>query len=118
MISRYFVIIVLVFSSVIIRAQVPNSKKARITAVENSLMPYVPIRDFKGWNLPARMKFYRVPGVSIAVIHNFKLDWVKGYGLADTLKNIPVTSETMFSVSHLMLVLPRIKFLPCRFGIF
>ncbi len=101
MISRYFVIIVLVFSSVIIRAQVPTSMKARITAVENSLMPYVPIKEFKGWNLPARMKFYRVPGVSIAVIHNFKLDWVKGYGLADTLKNIPVTPETLFSAGSI-----------------
>ena len=47
------------------------------------------------------MKYYKAPGVSIAVIKDFKVDWARGYGLADTTKNIPVTTETMFSAGSI-----------------
>ncbi|WP_233219313.1 serine hydrolase [Adhaeribacter arboris] len=47
------------------------------------------------------MQFYRVPGLSIAVIHNFKLDWTKAYGLAGTSRQIPVTTKTMFSAGSI-----------------
>lgn len=43
------------------------------------------------------MKYYQVPGVSIAVIKDFCIGWAKGYGLADTLSRKAVTTETMFS---------------------
>ncbi len=64
-------------------------------------MPYVPVAGFPGWNITERMKYYGVPGVSIAVIKDFKLDWAKGYGLADTVKKIPVTDKTMFSAGSI-----------------
>ena len=73
----------------------------RIAAVENNLIPFVPVKGFKGWNIIDRMRYYKVPGVSIAVIKNYKIDWAKGYGLADTSKNIPVTTETMFSAGSI-----------------
>jgi CubicO group peptidase (beta-lactamase class C family) len=73
----------------------------RIAAVENNLIPFVPVKGFKGWNIIDRMKYYKVPGVSIAVIKDYKIDWAKGYGLADTSKNIPVTTETMFSAGSI-----------------
>lgn len=69
----------------------------KILQVENNLIPYVPVKGFKGWNIIDRMKYYKVPGLSIAVINDYKIEWAKGYGLADTLKNTPVTTETMFS---------------------
>jgi CubicO group peptidase (beta-lactamase class C family) len=47
------------------------------------------------------MKYYNVPGVSIAVIKDYKIDWAKGYGLADTLQKSPVTTETMFSAGSI-----------------
>lgn len=47
------------------------------------------------------MRYYKVPGATIAVIKDFKIDWAKGYGLADTLKKIPVTTETMFSAGSI-----------------
>ena len=34
--------------------------------------------------LADRMKFYKVPGVSIAVINNGKIEWAKGYGALET----------------------------------
>ena len=73
----------------------------QIKQVENNLIPYVPIKGFKGWNIIDRMKYYNVPGVSIAVIKDFKIAWAKGYGLADTTKKIPVTTETMFSAGSI-----------------
>ncbi len=79
-------------------AQRPNP---RIAEVENSLMPYVPVVGLKGYNLTERMKFYRVPGVSIAVIHDYKIEWTKAYGLADTLTRRPVTTETLFSAGSI-----------------
>lgn len=73
----------------------------RIYDVENNLMPYVPIKGFKGWNILDRMKYYNVQGVSIAVIKDYKIDWAKGYGFTDTLKRIPVSTQTMFSAGSI-----------------
>lgn len=73
----------------------------RIKEVENNLIPFVPVKDFQGWNILDRMKYYKVPGVSIAVIKDYKIDWAKGYGLADTIQKIPVTTETMFSAGSI-----------------
>ncbi len=78
-----------------------QSTNPRIAQVENSLLPYVPVEGLKGWNLPERMKFHRVPGLSIAVIRDYKIDWTKAYGLADTMKRIQVTTETMFSAGSI-----------------
>ena len=79
----------------------PKSLPDLIKAVENNLIPYVPVKGFKGWNILDRMKYYSVPGVSIAVIKDYKLDWAKGYGLADTSRKTPVTTNTMFSAGYI-----------------
>ena len=84
----------------------------RIAAVENSLLPYVPVEGLKGWNLQERMRYHRVPGLSVAVIHNYRVDWVKSYGLADTTNRRPVTNETMFSagsISKLVAAMAALK---------
>ena len=72
-----------------------------ILQVENNLIPYVPVKGFKGWNIIDRMKYYKVPGLSIAVIKDYKIDWAKSYGLADTINKTPVTTETMFSAGSI-----------------
>jgi CubicO group peptidase (beta-lactamase class C family) len=69
----------------------------RIAAVENGLSTYLPVAGVPGQNLLDRMRVYGVPGLSIAVIHEGKLAWAKGYGWADTLRKVPVTTETLFS---------------------
>ena len=75
--------------------------KDRINQVENNLIPYVPVKGFNGWNIIERMKYYKVPGLSIAVIKDFKIDWAKGYGLADTIQKTKVTTKTMFSAGSI-----------------
>jgi len=84
----------------------------RIEEVENNLIPFVPVKGFKGWNIIDRMKYYKVPGVSIAVIKDYKIDWAKGYGLADTTQKTPVTIETMFSagsISKFLMAITALK---------
>jgi CubicO group peptidase (beta-lactamase class C family) len=50
-------------------------------------------------SLSDRMAFYKVPGVSIAVIDKGKIAWAKGYGMAR--EGQPVTPETQFSTGSI-----------------
>ncbi len=75
--------------------------KARIKSVENGLIPLVPVKGFKSWTIEERMKHHNIPGVSIAVINNFKIEWVKAYGWADTVRKIPMTTQTMLSAGSI-----------------
>jgi CubicO group peptidase (beta-lactamase class C family) len=44
---------------------------------------------------------FHVPGVSIAVIKDFKIEWAKGYGVADVETGAPVTTDTMFQAASI-----------------
>ncbi|MDQ3132967.1 MAG: beta-lactamase family protein, partial [Acidobacteriota bacterium] len=94
---KQIILLSILLLSLVGRTFAQNSETdKRIRAVENNLIPFVPVKGFERWNIADRMKYYKVSGASIAVIKDFKIDWAKGYGLADTAKNIPVTTETMF----------------------
>jgi len=68
----------------------------RIGRVENGLLPVVPVKGDRGLNILERLKFYKVPGVSVAVISNYQVDWAKGYGVMDAGTKAPVTDKTLF----------------------
>src|SRR5664279_2583638 len=71
--------------------------ETKITQVENNLSGWVQISDKPNkWTLAERMKFYHAHGVSIAVIKDYKIEWAKGYGWADSAEQRPVTIETLF----------------------
>lgn len=67
--------------------------------LEQNLLPPLLIKGEKGWTLAERMQYYRVPGVSIAVIKDFKIQWSKGYGIKDVNTGEPVTAETLFQAA-------------------
>jgi CubicO group peptidase (beta-lactamase class C family) len=67
-----------------------------IARVENGLRPPVPVKGDPGMNILERLKFYNVPGVSVAVISNYKVEWAKGYGVMDAETKAPVTEKTLF----------------------
>jgi CubicO group peptidase (beta-lactamase class C family) len=73
----------------------------RIKQVENSLGDWVWTQYDTTWNLEERMKYHHVNGVSIAVISDFKLDWIKAYGWADVAENRPVTEKTLFQAASI-----------------
>ena len=47
------------------------------------------------------MKQFKVPGVSIAVIKDFKIVATYAYGVADVETGVPVTTETMFQAASI-----------------
>ncbi len=74
----------------------------RIKKVENSLMDWAQTPDsLLRWNIEERMKSHNVKGVSIAVIHNFKIEWAKGYGWADVSEKRKVTPHTLFQAASI-----------------
>jgi CubicO group peptidase (beta-lactamase class C family) len=52
-------------------------------------------------SLPERMEFHNTPGVSIAVINNFEIEWAKGYGVVKAGSSATVTPDTLFQAASL-----------------
>lgn len=52
-------------------------------------------------DVEAVLKQFNVPGVSIAVINHFAVEWAKGYGVADKEAGTPVTAETLFQAASI-----------------
>jgi CubicO group peptidase (beta-lactamase class C family) len=47
-------------------------------------------------SIEARMRFYGVPGLSVAVIHDGKIAWTRAYGRADVAARAAMTTDTIF----------------------
>lgn len=73
----------------------------RIKSVENNLQGWTKIKGEPEWTLNERMKYYRVNGISIVVTKDFKIDWAKGYGWADSLSGKPVNTATLFQAGSI-----------------
>jgi CubicO group peptidase (beta-lactamase class C family) len=73
----------------------------RIKQVENSLGDWVRTQNDTTWNLEERMKHHNIMGVSIAVVHDSKLEWARGYGWADVSEKRPVTDKTLFQAASI-----------------
>jgi CubicO group peptidase (beta-lactamase class C family) len=82
--------------------QTPNTVQDRISAVENNLAPNTIYgEELPKLNLQKQMAAYNVPGLSIAVIKDYKIDWTKGYGWADVEEKRPVTTDTRFQAASI-----------------
>src|SRR5207302_1467056 len=51
--------------------------------------------------LADRLAYYRVPGVSVAVINNGKLEWAKGFGTLSARSTNPITTKTLFQAASI-----------------
>lgn len=92
------------FLSVVLFATVlaaQSDLELRMQRVENGLLPQVLIKGEPAWTLAERMQHYKVPGVSLAIIHDFKIVWSKAYGLKDTETKEPVTLNTLFQAGSI-----------------
>lgn len=103
--KKHFIICLLIVAAVTAKAQRQRNYtpevETRIKRVENSLGDWVKIQDSVGWNILDRMTYYRINGVSVAVINNYKVEWVKGYGWADSAQKISVTPGSMFQAASI-----------------
>ena len=97
-----FILLMLVLSSTC-PAQSTTDFAARIQRVEDGLLPDNVI---KGQPLPQmklvdRMKYYGTPGVSIAAINNYKIEWARGYGVRGVGSNEAVSPDTLFQAASI-----------------
>ena len=69
--------------------------------VETGLCTPVVIEGDSTWTIEERMKHYGVPGMSIAIIDDFKIAWVKSYGVMDSTSSRPVTDSTLFQAASI-----------------
>jgi CubicO group peptidase (beta-lactamase class C family) len=54
-----------------------------------------------GLTLQQVMKQLHTPGMSIAVIKDFKIHWAKGYGVADVKTGRPIDADTLFQAASI-----------------
>ena len=90
-----------------------NDLAGRIQRVENGLLPSTVI---KGQSLPTmkladRMKYHKIPGVSIAVINDYKIEWARGYGLREAGTDEAVTPDTLFQAGSVSKTLTAVTVL-------
>lgn len=74
---------------------------SRLKRVEQGLLPAVLVKGDPSWSIEERMKHYKVPGLSVAVINNHKIDWARSYGVTDIEIGEPVTTETLFQAGSI-----------------
>lgn len=77
--------------------------KERKKSVERGLLEKVHFKGERGrkMSLSQRMQYYKVPGVSIALLDKYKLEWVQGYGVMSTESTEPVSEESLFQAGQL-----------------
>jgi CubicO group peptidase (beta-lactamase class C family) len=93
----------LVIGAVLGTAAVPlraQDDAARMIAlVEGAQVPNR--QGFDGLTMTQLLERFRVPGVSVAVIKDFKIHWAKGYGVADVETKRPVDIATGFQAASI-----------------
>jgi CubicO group peptidase (beta-lactamase class C family) len=77
--------------------------KSRVRKVEHGLLRAIYLKGQRPekLSLDARMEFYKVPGVGLAVMDRNGLEWAGGYGVRDAHSREPVTADTIFQAGEL-----------------
>jgi CubicO group peptidase (beta-lactamase class C family) len=99
--SALFLILFIMGCQSATKPQYSPETEERIKQVENNLADWVRTQKDTTWNLEERMKHHKVMGVSIAVVHDSKIEWARGYGWADVSEKRPVTEKTLFQAASI-----------------
>lgn len=68
----------------------------KISEIEHNITGRLLLNKDQPSTILERMKKYKVKGMSIAVIHDYKIAWAKAYGWANEEQKKPMTTETLF----------------------
>lgn len=80
---------------------IADETQRRIDQVETGIPLPDPSGQWRTASLEERMARYGVPGISVAVLHDGKLEWSRGYGVRDVTTGDPITSETRFQAASI-----------------
>lgn len=84
-------------------AQRPSrDEPPQVAQIERGLLPAAVVRgeDLR-FELAERMRKYKIPAVSIAVIAHGQIAWAKAYGVADASTGAPATETTLFQAASI-----------------
>jgi len=101
------ILIIIILASLLSACQQIVSPTPDLEGRINKIEYEMPVLSAKGLlsgettTLTERMEHYNVPGVSIAVISNYEIEWAKGFGVADAKENNPVTLDTLFQAASI-----------------
>ncbi|MDD8031586.1 MAG: serine hydrolase [Acidobacteriota bacterium] len=91
-------------SLIVFSCQTPESiTSSRIKSLEQGLLRSVYFKGEKPekLRLSDRMSFYKVPGLSLAVMDKYQVEWTKTYGFKEIINYQPLTNQTVFQVGEL-----------------
>lgn len=79
-------------------AQTPGDVEARVARVQSGLRG--PAGTTETWTVAERLAYYKIPGVSVAVIDGGRVAWARGFG-STTAGGKPVTADTLFQAASI-----------------
>src|ERR1700735_2069836 len=98
--KRFLPLLVILFGTFAwAQKSVADDPAAIIARIESAQLP-----DHQGLDaetIPGLMRRFHVPGVSIAVVRDFKIHWAKAYGTADVETGRPVEITTTFQAASI-----------------
>src|SRR5688572_407791 len=82
---------------------VEDTVQPRIERVVRDLRPETHLRNQFGpsASLQERMAHFHTPGVSIAVVNNYRIEWARGFGVKEWGKSALVTDRTLFQAGSI-----------------
>ncbi len=86
----------------VLTAQAPAELEQRIQHIQNAILPPVITKGKPPatTKLADRMAALHVPGVSVAVIHDGKIEWARGFGVS-SVGGPAVTPDTLFQAASI-----------------
>ena len=83
--------------------QLPFDVAERVQRIENNLLTTDTFRNIstKRLTLLERMDVSKVPGVSIAVINDYQIEWARGYGLLEMGRTELVNTKSLFQCASI-----------------
>lgn len=80
-----------------------SSVEQRIERVINNLFPATALKEkfAEPKTLHEQLARYHTPGISIAVVNNFEIEWARGFGVCEARKTREVTPDTLFQAGSI-----------------
>ena len=91
-------------TSIVAPSSMPRPKPTSTTALSSGDVVEANIQAVEhGYigTMTDRMKYYKVPGVSIAVINHGVIEWARGYGIEETDTTQSITDDSLFQAGSI-----------------